>query len=82
MPVRLTTTLHDLITAIHSVTESLEEELVIARVIHGVRADRITFLSGCRWEGSGRHDLCPQKHSSSIIEPVRAGPPHCLQEND
>jgi hypothetical protein len=44
MPLRLTTTLYDLITAIHSVTESDEDELVIALVMHWVRAGRITLL--------------------------------------
>jgi hypothetical protein len=44
MSVRLTTTLYDLITAIHSVTESDEDELVIALVMHWVRAGRITSL--------------------------------------
>ena len=36
MSVRLTTTLYDLITAIHSVTESDEDELVVAVVMHWV----------------------------------------------
>jgi len=58
MPVRHTTTLHDLITAIHSVTASDEDELVVALVMHWVRAGRITLLDAvselpayCKEEG-------------------------------
>ena len=58
MPLRLTTTLYDLITAIHSVTASDEDKLVVALIMHWVRAGRITWLDAiselpayCKEEG-------------------------------
>jgi hypothetical protein len=44
MPSRLTTTLYDLITALHTVTEWDEDELVVALVTHWMRAGRLTLV--------------------------------------
>lgn len=43
MPSHITTTLYDLITAIHTVTEWDEDELVVALVTHWMRTGRLTL---------------------------------------
>jgi hypothetical protein len=44
MPWRITTTLYDLITALHTVTELDEDDLVVALVTYWVRTGRLTLI--------------------------------------
>ena len=46
LPSRLTTTLYDLVAAVQAVVEPDEDELVVATVVHMLRAGQITFLGG------------------------------------
>ena len=46
LPSRLTTTLYDLVAAVQAVMEPDEDELVVATVVHILRAGQITFLRG------------------------------------
>ena len=45
MPGCITTTLYEIITAIHSVTKQDEDELVVTLVTHWVRTGRLTLLN-------------------------------------
>ena len=48
-PLCLTTTLYDLVAAVQTAVEPEADELVVATVVHMLRASHITFLSG-EWE--------------------------------
>lgn len=71
MPWRITTTLYDLITAIHSVTERDEDELVVPLVTHWMCTGRLTLLRAV-------HELPAWCTEEDMTTPGEVWPTTCM----